>query len=79
MDATSGLIDIPKKIKIKQDKQEISGYEINYFMNGAIGVNDLINVKSKDLDGTFRIYKLNIVGDNYDGDWICTAQILEVS
>ena len=79
LDATSGLIDIPKKIKIKQDKQEISGYEINYFMNGAIGVNDLINVKSKDLDGTFRIYKLNIVGDNYDGDWICTAQILEVS
>lgn len=79
LDTTSGLIDIPKKIKVKLDSGEVPGYEINYLMNGAIGVNDLVNVKSKDLDGTFRIYKLNIIGDNYDGDWICTAQILEVA
>ena len=78
LDATSGLIEIPKKIKIKKDKEEIAGYEINYLMNGAIGVNDLVSVTSKHVSGTFRVYKLNIVGDNYDGDWICTAQVLEV-
>lgn len=78
LDAKSGLLDIPKKIKIKKDKAEISGYEINYLMNGAVGVNDLISLQSKTVSGTFRIYKLNIVGDNYDGDWICTAQVLEV-
>lgn len=26
----------------------------------------------------FRVYKLTIDGDNLEGDWICTAQLLEV-
>ena len=86
LSSETGLINIPNKIKIKEkgsesnDKSkgtEMNGYEIEYFINGAIGVNDLIYVKSKELDGSFRVHSIEISGDNYDGDWICTAEIVE--
>ena len=87
----SGLIGIPKKVKIdkssktgagtsgtdnKTDNTQ-TGYEVQYLMNGAIGVNDLVNVVSKEITGTYRVKSIKIDGDNYSGDWLCTAQILE--
>lgn len=54
------------------------GYEVKYFLNGAIGVNDYIRLESDKVRGYFRVYKLTIDGDNLEGDWICTAQLLEV-
>lgn len=81
LDVRSGLINIPKKVTISngsgKNKSDVPGYEVQYLMNCAIGVNDLIQVVSKDLNGFFRVQKLHIVGDNYDGDWICTAQVLD--
>ncbi len=85
---SSGLIGIPKKIynsavaagentgSTLQDS--LFGYEIVYFLNGAIGVNDLIKLESEVVTGVFRVYKLNIDGDNLEGDWQCTAQVVEV-
>lgn len=55
------------------------GYEIEYLINGAIGINDLVKVESKSLSGIFRVKKQTFQGDNYSGDWKCTAQIVEVS
>lgn len=82
LDVRSGLINIPKRVTISngsgKNKADIPGYEIQYFMNCAIGINDLVQVVSKDLNGFFRVQKLHITGDNYDGDWLCTAQVLEV-
>lgn len=75
----TGLIDIPKEVKINVNGTDQTGYEIVYLMNSAIGINDMVQVKSKELDGTYRVQKLHITGDNYDGDWLCTAQVLEVS
>ena len=84
----TGLIGVPKSIynsavtsgqetgSTLQDS--LFGYEIEYFMNGNIGVNDLIALESKVATGIFRVYKLQIDGDNLSGDWQCTAQILEV-
>ena len=84
----TGLIGVPKRIynsavtsgqetgSTLQDS--LFGYEIEYFMNGNIGVNDLIALESKVASGIFRVYKLQIDGDNLSGDWQCTAQILEV-
>lgn len=56
----------------------IPGYEVNFLLNPAIGVNDLISLKSKTISGYFRVHKITIKGDNYSGDWICTAQLVEV-
>lgn len=56
----------------------IPGYEIEYLINGAIGINDLVQVESRNLNGIFRVKKQSYSGDNYSGDWKCTAQIVEV-
>ncbi len=84
----TGLIGIPKKIynsavaagentgSSLQDS--LFGYEVVYLMNGAIGVNDLVKLESNIVSGIFRVYKLVIDGDNLEGDWQCTAQLVEV-
>lgn len=94
LSAETGLINIPKKITISQNNSNtgststsstgttdkgIPGYEVDFFLNPAIGVNDLIVLKSKAISGFFRVHKLSMSGDNYSGDWICTAQLVEVS
>ena len=55
----------------------IPGYEVEFFINGAIGVNDLVIVEHKTLNGTFRVHKMHYTGDNYQGDWICKAELVE--
>lgn len=84
----TGLIGIPKKIynsavAAGEDtgstlQDSLFGYEVVYLMNGAIGVNDLVKLQSEVATGIFRVYKLIIEGDNLEGDWQCTAQLVEV-
>lgn len=82
----TGLLEVPKRITISSENDDSSngksnsqiGYEVKYFLNGAIGVNDYIRLESDKVRGYFRVYKLTIDGDNLEGDWICTAQLLEV-
>ncbi len=77
----TGLIGIPKRITIAQDsdsKQDRIGYEIQYFLNGAIEVNDTVKIKTEELQGYFRVEKVTIDGDNMEGDFLCTAQVIEV-
>ena len=62
-----------------QSDSGIPGYEVEYFINGAIGINDLVKVESKNLTGVFRVKKQTYRGDNYSGDWTCTAQLVEVT
>lgn len=85
----TGLIGVPTRIynsavasgtdtgSTLQDS--LFGYEVTYFMNGNIGVNDLVKLESKLVSGLFRVYKLQIDGDNLEGDWQCTAQLVEVT
>lgn len=78
----TGLIKIPEKVQIsssdKTGKNQI-GYDLVYLMNGAIGIGDYIKVQSKYLTGYFRVYSLEIDGDNLEGDWTCKARVLEVT
>ena len=82
----TGLLEVPKRITISSESDDSGngksnsqvGYEVKYFLNGAIGVNDYIRLESDKVRGYFRVYKLTIDGDNLEGDWICTAQLLEV-
>lgn len=62
-----------------ETKNGIPGYEIEYLINGAIGINDLVKIESKEVNGIFRVCKQHYMGDNYSGDWKCTAQVVEVS
>jgi len=90
LSSDTGLIETPKRIvlnskgelvsdaKKKKEAGNVKGYEIVYLMNGSIGVNDLVHVKTKKIDGTYRVKNVTISGDNYEGDWICTAQVVEV-
>ena len=86
LSSDTGLLEVPKRITISSESYDSSsgksnsqiGYEVKYFLNGAIGVNDYVRLESDKVRGYFRVYKLTIDGDNLEGDWICTAQLLEV-
>ncbi|MPN56768.1 hypothetical protein SDC9_204460 [bioreactor metagenome] len=47
-------------------------------MNAAINVNDYVRLESRIAIGNFRVSKLIIDGDNIEGEWTCTAELLEV-
>ena len=57
----------------------IPGYEVEYFLNGSIGINDLVQLQSRKLSGTFKVHKIHYKGDNYKGDWKCVTQLVEVA
>ena len=78
LSASTGLVSIPSKVKISIDGKDYAGYEVEYFLNGSIGVNDLVVLESKNVNGTYWVYKQTYEGDNYNGDWVCKAQLLEV-
>ena len=74
----TGLIGSPKKLtkseKNSGNAQDNSsknkaqaGWEIRYFLNAAIGVNDLIQLQSKAANGIFRVESVKLEGDNMAG------------
>lgn len=94
LSAETGLISIPEKITISDSNSTsgttsssssgtaskgIPGYKVYFFLNPAVGVNDLISLKSRDVSGTFRVHKITLDGDNYSGDWKCEAELVEVT
>ena len=77
----TGLVDIPKKITISsaEGQESLSGYEITYLMDASIGVNDIVFVRSRNVTGYFRVHKVTMDGDNMEGDWICTAEVMQIA
>lgn len=81
LSSNTGLLSTPKRIMIgsnSETESQKAGWEVQYFLNGAIGVNDIVQLKSSAASGYFRVYKVTFDGDNMEGDWICTAQLLEI-
>lgn len=94
LNAGSGLIGVPKRVNISVGSGSSKGgsetadaggesaqlgWEVTYLMNLAIGVNSYIHITSKAVNGYFRVQKIAIDGDNYEGDWQCRATVLEVT
>ncbi len=79
LSSETGLINVPKKITIGSGDEEKTGWEVEYFLNGAIGVNDIVELRSSTANGYFLVHKITIDGDNMEGDWICTAQLLKIA
>lgn len=77
----TGLIGIPTQVVVTQAEatgENKIGWDVQYFLNGAIHIDDYVKVESKAVTGYFRVYSLDIQGDNISGDWMCTARLLEV-
>ncbi len=77
----SGLIGIPKKLTVGAENdadENKTGWEVVYFLNGAIGVGDYVKIESKAVTGFFRVHSVNHNGDNLEGDWLSTAELYEV-
>jgi len=77
----TGLLGIPARIteaSDKSDEKNTIGWDVEYFMNGAINIDDYVKLESKMVTGYFRVYSLSISGDNVSGDWICKARLKEV-
>lgn len=79
LSSDTGLISIPKKITIGSGEETKTGWEVEYLLNGAIGVNDIVQLKSNTVNGYFLVYKVTMDGDNMEGDWVCTAQLLKIA
>lgn len=75
---TTGLCSIPKRIKIGSNDTKEKGWEVEFFLNGAVAINDVIRLESRIATGDFRVYKLTMAGDNLGGDWKCTAQLVDI-
>lgn len=75
----TGLLGIPAQIVITQDTdQNTNGWDVEYFLNGAINIDDYVRLESETIKGYFRVYSVDIEGDNISGDWKCKARLLEV-
>lgn len=79
LSSNTGLINIPKRITIGSGDESKTGWEVEYLLNGAINVNDIVKLKSKTISGYFLVHKVTIDGDNMSGDWVCTAQLLKIA
>ena len=81
LNSNTGLIGTPKRITIgssSDNEESRTGWEVQYFLNGAIGVNDVVQLQSNTANGYYLVHKVTIDGDNLEGDWMCTAQLLEI-
>ncbi len=79
LSSDTGLINIPKRITIDSGEETKTGWEVEYLLNGAIGVNDIVQLRSNIVSGYFLVHKVTMDGDNMEGDWLCTAQLLKIA
>ncbi len=81
LSAQTGMVGSPARVVItssEEGKENEIGWDVEYFMNGAINIDDFVRVESRQISGYFRVYSLDINGDNESGDWLCKARLLEV-
>ena len=77
----TGLLGIPARVVVSEDEatgKNTLGWDVEYFLNGAINISDYVKVESKTVTGFFRVQSIDMQGDNLSGDWIGKARLLEV-
>lgn len=79
LSANTGLIGTPERVCETSDSGEaVRGWDVTYLLNGAINVSDFVKLESKSANGYFRVYSIEVNGDNTGDDWSCKARLLEV-
>lgn len=82
LSADTGLIGMPQRVSFtdsSDSEKKLIGYDVQYFLNAAINVNDYVRLESKIVTGYFYVYSLQMAGDNMSGDWTCKARLLELT
>ena len=77
----TGMIGFPQEITVTADDdsgKDVEGWDVEFLMNAAIGIDDYVYLKSKVVTGYFRVYSIEIEGDTDGSTWQCTARLLEV-
>lgn len=80
--AETGMIEMPKRVIIAGSTEtgdKIVGWDVKFLLNASIGVDDYIYLNSKEIQGYYRVYSMQYSGDNYSGEWVCTARLVEPS
>lgn len=80
LSSETGLIGCPKKVRLSSENSidnDQYGYEVTFFMNADIKISDYVYLDSKKVKGYFRVSQISMSGSNLDGDWTCTATLLE--
>lgn len=78
----TGMIGMPKKIRLSSENSidnDEYGYQVTFFLNADIKISDFVYLDSKYVQGFFRVSEISMSGSNLDGDWTCTATLLENS
>lgn len=78
----TGMLGIPERVVVEKDDDagtNLMGWDVEYFLNGAININDYVKLESKTVSGYFRVYSLEHSGDNVSGDWISKARLVEAT
>lgn len=81
LSAETGLIGMPERVQISDTEgteKSKYGWDVEFLMNAAINIDDYVYLDSIYVTGYFRVYSIEIQGDNYEGSWSCTARLLEV-
>lgn len=81
LSADTGLIGSPTRVAVTEGEatgDHKLGWDVEYLLNGTINIDDYVRLESKEVAGYFRVYSIDIQGDNLSGDWICKARLLEV-
>jgi hypothetical protein len=81
LSSDTGMIGSPEKVAVKDSEDSSvtrTGWDVTFFLNGAIDVNDYVKLVSRDVTGYFYVYSIQIAGDNISGDWTCKARLLEI-
>lgn len=83
----TGMIGSPERVSLSDSnsskkegssKSKDYGWDVTFFMNGAINVNDYVRLESKYVTGYFYVKSISINGDNVSGDWTCKARLMEI-
>lgn len=80
LSSETGLIGVPRKVRLSSENSidnDEYGYEVTFFMNAGIKISDFVYLDTRTVKGYFRVSELSMSGSNLDGDWTCTATLLE--
>lgn len=80
--ADTGLVGFPTRVSLSETESNGTkqmGWDVEFFLNGAINIDDYVKLESGIVTGYFRVYSLEINGDTESGDWLCKARLLEVA
>lgn len=78
----TGLVRMPRKVlagPAESGGHEMPGYEVEYLLNGAINVGDLVKLESRTAKGIFWVKSVRMQGDSHGDDWLCAAHLMEAA